>query len=291
MIPPALRTINVTSVASLMGAIEAAVPGDHIILADGSYDTTEWLESHSAETLLIRAKGTEQAPIVIAAKTVGSAEIKGPAGFRVSDASYVIIQGFKFTHSQDNSGSSDDIAIQCENCKNVRFTRNYFSLTTTTNIQSDWLGITSVESANNRIDHNTFANKQTLGVFVFILGSDGDMSRHNKIDHNYFHNQFNPGGNGGECLRIGNSVLAQKNAYATVEYNLFEKCNGDMESVTVKSSSNLIRSNTFRDNHGSLTLRHGNNNTVEGNFFLFGENGIRIYGHDHKIINNYLEGD
>lgn len=291
MIPPALRTTNVSSIASLMGAIAAAIPGEHIVLADGSYDTTKWLESHSAKTLLIRAKGTEQAPIVITAKSLGGAEIKGLAGFRVSNASYVIIQGFKFTHSQDNSETSDDMAIQCENCKNIRFTRNYFSLTTTTNVQSDWLGITSIESTNNRIDHNTFANKATDGVFVLILGSNDDVSRHNRIDHNYFYNQFNPGGNGGECLRIGNSVLALKNAYATVEYNLFEKCNGDMESVTVKSSSNLVRSNTFRDNHGSLTLRHGNNNTVEGNFFLYGENGIRIYGHDHKIINNYFEGD
>jgi poly(beta-D-mannuronate) lyase len=241
--------------------------------------------------LLIRAKGTEEAPIVISANSPGGAEITGPAGFRISDASYVIIQGFKFTHSQDNSGSSDDMAIQCENCKNVRFTRNYFSLTTNTNEMSDWLGITSMESTNNRIDHNTFENKATVGVFVLILGSNDDVSHHNRIDHNYFHNQLNSGGNGGECLRVGNSVVASKNAYTTVEYNLFEKCNGDMESVTVKSSSNIIRYNTFRDNHGSLTLRHGNNNTVDGNFFLYGENGIRIYGHDHKIINNYFEGN
>lgn len=274
-----------------MGAIAAAVPGDHIVLADGTYDTMEWLESHSANTLLISATGSEQAPIVVTAKSMGNAEIKGPAGFRVSDASYLIIQGFKFTHSQDNGGNSDDMAIQCENCKNVRFTRNYFSLTTSTNVQSDWLGITSMESTDNRIDHNTFANKATDGVFVLILGSNDDVSRHNRIDHNYFLNQLNPGGNSGECLRIGNSVLGLKNAYTTVEYNLFEKCNGDMESVTVKSSGNVIRSNTFRDNHGSLTLRHGNNNTVEGNFFLYGENGIRIYGHDHKIFNNYFEGD
>ena len=274
-----------------MGAIAAAIPGDHIILANGVYDTADWLESHSANTLLISATGTEEAPILVTAKSMGNSEIKGPAGFRVSDASYVIIQGFKFTHSQDNSGTSGDMAIQCENCKHVRFTRNYFSLTTSTNVQSDWLGITSMESTDNRIDHNTFANKATNGNFVLILGSNDDVSRHNRIDHNYFLNQLNPGGNGGECLRIGNSGLALKNAYSTVEFNLFEKCNGDMESVTVKSSGNIIRSNTFRDNHGSLTLRHGNNNTVEGNFFLYGENGIRIYGHDHKIINNYFEGN
>jgi len=63
-----------------------------------------------------------------------------------------------------------------------------------------------------------------------------------------------------------------------------------VESVTVKSSSNTLRENTFRNNQGSLTLRHGNDSIVDGNFFLDGQNGIRLYGHNHKIINNYFDG-
>jgi poly(beta-D-mannuronate) lyase len=273
-----------------MNAIAVAVPGDHIVLADGVYDTTSYLQSNGAKTLLIRSTGTATNPIVVKSSTIGGAEIKGPAGFEFNTASYVIVQGFKFTHSQDNSVFTNEMAVRCTDCTHVRFTRNHFELTTTTNGQSDWLGITSAGSMYNRIDHNIFANKATEGVFVLVLGSGGVVSKYNQIDHNYFHDQTYSGGNGGECMRIGNSEEGLKNAYATVEYNLFEKCNGDVEAVTIKSSNNTIRENTFRNNQGSLTLRHGNANVVDGNFFLDGKNGLRLYGHNHKIINNYFEG-
>ena len=89
-----------------------------------------------------------------------------------------------------------------------------------------------------------------------------------------------------------------------MEHNLFEDCDGDPEIVSVKSSDNIIRHNTFAASYGTLSLRHGNRNIVEGNYF-FGKDkaigtspagstlytgGIRIYGTDHMIINNYMEG-
>ena len=289
-LPTPLRTVNVDSITSLMSAIAVAKPGDHIVLADGVYDTASYLQSKGTKTLLIRSAGTANDPIVIRSATVGGAEIKGPAGFEFNTASYIIIQGFKFTHSQDNSVYTNEVAIRCSDCTHVRFTRNHFELTTTINGQSDWLAITSAGSMYNRVDHNTFANKATEGVFVLILGSNGILSRYNEIDHNYFHDQTYSAGNGGECMRIGNSEEGLTNAYTIVEFNLFEKCNGDVEAVTIKSSNNTIRENTFRNNQGSLTLRHGNENLVDGNFFLDGKNGIRLYGHNHKIINNYFEG-
>jgi poly(beta-D-mannuronate) lyase len=49
-----------------------------------------------------------------------------------------------------------------------------------------------------------------------------------------------------------------------------------------------VRYNTFRNNEGSLTFRHGNANTADGNTFVDGNNGIRVYGHDHRIVNNYF---
>jgi len=72
----------------------------------------------------------------------------------------------------------------------------------------------------------------------------------------------------------------------------------------VKSCDNIIRHNTFRKSYGTLSLRHGNRNLIQGNYF-FGDGkpmgtspagsdlytgGIRIYGTDHLIINNYMEG-
>src|SRR5690606_38757010 len=49
---------------------------------------------------------------------------------------------------------------------------------------------------------------------------------------------------------------------------------------------------TFRESKGTLTLRHGNRATVEGNFFLGNgvedTGGIRVIGEDHVIVNNYI---
>lgn len=284
-IPAPLRTVDVTSIDGLMNAIASAKPGDHIVLRDGTYDTTSWLDSHSAKNLLVKGiKGTSSDPIVITSQTIAGAEVKGAGGFRFNDVANLIIRGFKFTHSQDNAPFSDDTAIQCYLCDYVRFTRNQFELPTTANTSADWLSISADQSDHNRIDHNIFMNKKTKGVFVLIFG------KYTTMDHNYFHNQSYSGGNGGECVRIGNSEHALESYYSKIEYNLFEMCNGDMEAISVKSSRNTFSANTFRGNDGSLTFRHGNNNVADGNFFLDGENGIRSYGHGHKIINNYFGG-
>ena len=58
----------------------------------------------------------------------------------------------------------------------------------------------------------------------------------------------------------------------------------------MKSSGNTIRYNTIRNSLGGIVLRHGNDNRVEGNYLLAGDNGIRIYGNDHLIVNNYVAG-
>lgn len=215
---PALRTIQADSISSMMNAINVAKPGDHIILKDGVYDNTNWLTEHSSKNMLVEGKqGNAGAPIVIRAQTVGGAVITGQGGFRFSNVAYLVISGFKFNHSQDNSEVSDDSAIQCELCKFVRFTRNEFSLTTSTTIPSNWLQIISGLSEHNRIDHNTFRDKNTLGVFLLVVGSKNEMAKYTMIDHNFFFGQSNTAGNGGECLRVGNSALGLKSAFTTIE--------------------------------------------------------------------------
>jgi hypothetical protein len=76
-----------------------------------------------------------------------------------------------------------------------------------------------------------------------------------------------------------------------IEHNLFLRCTGENELITVKSGSNAIRYNTFLDSEGAqLTLRHGNENEVYGNV-LRGTAGIRIFGDRHRVFSNYLEGN
>lgn len=122
----------------------------------------------------------------------------------------------------------------------------------------------------------------------------------------YYHNHFrfnqNRATNEKETIRIGMSDLSLSAAFCTVENNLFEECDGDPEIISVKSCDNYIRNNTFLKCLGTVSLRHGDRTEVSGNFFLgqnktaefegstIGCGGVRVYGKDHKIFNNYFEG-
>jgi chondroitinase B-like protein/chitobiase/beta-hexosaminidase-like protein/Big-like domain-containing protein len=294
-LPEPLKTINVATIQELMAAANVARPGDHIVMKAGIYDTTPYFAANNVNRLLITVDGTATNPIVIRADAAGSVELTGPSSFYLNGASHVIIYGLKFTHSQDNSALTDDIALRCHNCEGVRFSHNVFALTTEfTNLaadvdkyHSDWLGITGM-SSNNRVDHNEFRDKYTRGVFLFLFGQNGIVVQNTLVDHNLFSGQLYQHGNGGECFRIGNSALGNAPGNMVMEYNTFEHCDGDREAITIKASNNIIRYNTFRNNEGSLTFRHGNANTADGNIFIDGNNGIRVYGHDHRIVNNYF---
>lgn len=287
--PEPLRVVNVDSLAALSDAIAGAIPGDRIIVKGGTYESTQHI--------LVQAEGTKTNPIVIMSEAVGAAELRGEYGFRVEGSRNIIISGFKFTHSQDNSASTDNIVFICDDCVDVRITRNTFALTTNYRgeadadsagrFMADWLGITG-SSSGNRIDNNSFLQKHTRGAFVLLLGDEGKVVQNTLVDHNLFSGQLYQHGNGGECFRIGNSALGNAPGNMIMEHNTFEHCDGDREAVSVKSSNNVIRYNAFRNNEGSLTFRHGNANTADGNIFIDGNNGIRVYGHDHRIVNNYF---
>ena len=76
-----------------------------------------------------------------------------------------------------------------------------------------------------------------------------------------------------------------------VEYCYFSNVGfGDSESISVKSTENLCRYNTFSNNpKGMLVFRHGYRNVAYGNFFMNGSGGIRIKeGSNHYIYNNYF---
>jgi poly(beta-D-mannuronate) lyase len=77
-------------------------------------------------------------------------------------------------------------------------------------------------------------------------------------------------------MSIGSSTVKRDPFESTVRYNLFEKCEGDTECITNKSSHNTYYRNTFRDNKGSLTLRRGSDNIVDSNVFVGSSNGIEF---------------
>jgi len=261
-------TITVSSIADLQTAINKAKPGDQLMLTDGVYTTTE--------DIIVNNKGIEKKPITIAAQNLGKAEITGKGGFSlVSPAAYITIRGFKFTHAASRAKTGIGTSF-------CRFTQNVFE---TPGVGEDL----TVAGSDQEVDYNTFQNKNALGRFIAIRGQGKQIAQRLHIHHNYFNSFSSQGGkNGAEAFQFGLSGFSLSSSNSIVEYNLFERCEGENELISVKASAVTLRYNTIRDCPAQFTLRHGNKSLIYGNYF-FNTPGLRIFGDDHLIYSNYFE--
>ncbi|MER5208354.1 polysaccharide lyase 6 family protein [Streptomyces sp. NPDC002825] len=258
----------VTSLTALQTAIDRAVPGDRIVVADGTYTVP------SGGSIDVSGRSG----ITIVSQTRGGAVLRGERSFVLDGASAVTISGFALRQS-------GTLAIPAGST-GIRLTRNDIRFADVDGL--DWV---LVEGDDAKIDRNHFHDRTTQGIFLVVDGPGTTaVAQRLHIFKNHFSHHLYTGANGGEAIRLGVSSRALSRADAVVEYNLFEHCDGDPEAVSVKSSGNTIRYNTIRDSQGGIVLRHGNGSTVEGNWLLGGKEGIRLYGNDHLIVNNHIAG-
>lgn len=276
-------------------AIKNAVAGDEIILAKGRYES----QSVTLDSII----GTAESPIIIRAEEIGADTLDIGTYFDFRQCSYITIQGFVINISE----KSTTFKLQASN--HIRITQNifngegeaYFKDDGVSRNSSVWISVQGkwdddiTMSHHNQIDHNLFLNKHTLGNMIKIDGTNElYVSQFDVIEYNHFLNMGPRAENEMEVIRVGWSAMSESDGFSQITNNLFEECNGDPEIISVKCNKNIISHNTFRRCQGTLSLRHGNESVVEGNFF-FGEyaegtGGVRIYGSDHVIINNYFEG-
>ncbi len=270
--PSRAATYHVDSLVSLQARIDAATPGDVITLKDGTYTTTA--------PIAIKAQGAPEKPIRVVAQTAGGVTIAGSDGFDlIAPAAYVEIDGLVFTHASGKTQIRPGAT-------HVRFTHNIFQA------QGDGAYLT-IAGEDAEVDRNEFRNKHTLGNMIDVRGTGSQVAQRVKIHDNYFHDFTSPGPgtNGAETIRFGLSGLSMSKGLGVIELNLFVRCVGENEMLSIKSGSNVIRNNTLLDSPGAqLTLRHGNENEVYGNY-VRGTDGIRIFGDRNKIHDNYLEGN
>lgn len=286
-----------TTAAQVRTALPAAQPGDTFLLADGNY-ALSWLK--------LSCQGTAEAPIVLMAQNTLSARVINSGCITLENAAYVEFHGLDF----DMSATSSFFKLQ--GAQHIRITRNRFQMSVDSEGQtSKWILVGDIwendqcASAYNRIDHNLFLNKADGGALIVIdgaHGTPGGISRHDRIDHNIFRNNGPRVANEKETIRVGVSDLSMDSSYTVIDHNLFEQCDGDPEVVSIKSCCNIVSDNTFRQCLGTLCLRHGFNNQATGNIFLgegktalyeqdtIGCGGIRIYGKDHTVTGNYMQG-
>ncbi|MFV3126534.1 chondroitinase-B domain-containing protein [Niveispirillum sp. KHB5.9] len=279
------RTLLARDPAQFQALLATAKPGDRLVLADGV-----WRDFR----IDFFAQGTEGAPITLAAQTPGKVILSGKSNLRLA-GSHLVVTGLVFRDGYTPTG--EVIAFRGEKgavASHSRVTETVIdAYNRPARQESDhWVAL---YGSDNRFDHNHIAGKTNQGAtLVVIRDPQYGLDNRHRIDRNYFGPRPSLGSNGGETIRVGTSHQSRSDSHTTVEYNYFERCDGEVEIISSKSGGNIYRGNVFMESAGALTLRHGNGNVVEDNVF-FGNarphtGGIRVINRDQIVRNNYLEG-
>ena len=286
----------VSTNSELNTAISSASAGTTIILADQIWTDVQ---------ISINKNGTSDNPIIIKAQTPGSVFFEGRSNISLG-GSYIIFEGVIFQNASGLITSGDKLEPiiefrdtsnnDCVNChvRNIKID-SYNGSTSQETLKFKWI---IIYGEYNEVSYSSFIGKNGVGSIIND-NHNNSTPDYSKIHHNYFadrvpvNNDVN-GLNDQDAIRIGVSTTSLSDSFTEVYDNFFNNWSGEVEIISNKSGSNKYYNNTFRDYQGTLTLRHGNNTEVFGNYF-FGDNnafsgGVRVIGEDHKVYNNYFEG-
>lgn len=276
--------ILVSSASEISSALSSADPGDVLIMTNGTW---------SNQQIRFIANGTASQPITLRAQTPGQVILTGSSTLEIA-GEHLIVDGLYF---KDGVLEAGDHLIQfrrgSSSARNCRLTNTAVENVNNPDIEERFFWV-SMYGTDNRVDHCRFDGFVNRGVTLVIWD---DWPNRHTIERNHFVDRPRYTGpedaNGFETIRIGTSDVSSFSSQAVVNENLFERCDGEAEIVSNKTHDNTYTRNTFLESKGTLTLRHGNNALVEGNFFL-GNNvsltgGVRIIGEDHTVRNNYFE--
>jgi hypothetical protein len=255
-LPPPLRTITVTSQGALDSAKAAALPGDHIIMSDGSYNLGQ-----------ITKGGTEANPVVFKAANNQGVTITGFAGM---SGSHVRLWGMDLSGSpQPRIAGSHFWAIRCKIRKSWRVDESFARF---------WY-------CDCQIPNN--ANSRCI---EFDIGRNATDYHVYKC---YFHDSHNTSGNNFEEMvqcGFGNSNT-NKQQRGLIEECLFKNIgqgNTSSETIGIKGSGVTVLRCTY-DNARLINVRHGAGNQIEL-CHLKGVSGINARDADTLVLNNRCIG-
>ena len=189
----------VTDQAAYGSALNNLQPGDELVLKNGTWQDFE---------MLFTGTGTAEQPITLRAETPGQVIISGTSNLQLA-GDHLVVSGLVFRDGA--SPTRDVIAFRREPgalANHSRLTQtvieNFSKRERTT--EDRWIAL---YGKNNRVDHSYFAGKTNKGP-TLVVRLDEPESRENNhvVEHNFFGRRPSIGGNGGETLRIGVSLLA-----------------------------------------------------------------------------------
>ncbi|MDP5099697.1 MAG: polysaccharide lyase 6 family protein [Nonlabens sp.] len=277
------QTIPAADIVQLAKAIKNAKPGDTIVMAN-----QEWKDVD----IKFKAAGTAEKPIILRSQTPGKVKLTGSSTLRIG-GEYLEVHGLWFENG--NVGTSSVVKFQADSetpANNTRLT-NCAIINVNPDTRETTNYYIALHGKNNRVDHCSLLGKLNKGPALAVR-LENSIDNNHRIDHNYFGERLPLGFNGGETIRIGTSDYSKQSSKTLVENNFFERCSGEIEIISIKSAYNIIRNNLILESEGTITLRHGDYNLVEGNVII-GNNlpetgGIRMINKGNIVRNNILIG-
>lgn len=260
-------------------------PGDIVVLANG-----EWRDFE----IVFAGKGTKTKPIKLISETPGRVIISGKSNLKIG-GSYMLVTGLVFRNGYSPTGeviafrrSKEDVATDSRVTEIVIDHFNQLDRYKT----DYWV---AMDGKRNRFDHSNLVGKANDGVTLAVrLDLETSKQNGHRIDHNYFGPRPVLGSNGGETIRIGTSRESMFDSATVIENNVFDRTDGEVEIISIKSGANVVRGNLFLESRGAVVLRHGDGNLIERNVFL-GKGkehagGVRVINRNQIVRSNYMEG-
>ncbi|MBR2424704.1 MAG: fimbrillin family protein [Tidjanibacter sp.] len=279
-------TYTISSVAEL-NELKPLLDGDEIVWKNGTYanvnitlDTTEAIESG----------------ITFRAESNGGVIFTSNSSLQVK-TSKTTVKGF---HWKDPVIDGEHLVRFFTGTSDCTLTECAITGSNTAEDYSRNCKWVSLNGSGHTVEKCSFLDKRDRGALI-VVWFDAGVTPNHTIRNNHFTRPsmlIDPTdgdpANEQECIRIGDSANSLSDGGVTVSGNYFYRCYGESaEVVSSKSCANAYSGNYFHECKGTLTLRHGNGCTVEGNYFL-GNNveesgGVRIIGKDHIVRGNHFE--
>ncbi|MFZ4455936.1 MAG: polysaccharide lyase 6 family protein [Bacteroidales bacterium] len=282
-------TYKVADISEFKEKVKHAVAGDSIVLRNGVWKDAQ---------LVFKGNGENGKCISLVAETQGKVFLQGKSCLNLS-GDYLFVSGLVFNNGYSPKGvvidfrtSSKEYAYNCvvSECVIDRYNQPV------KDSADHWV---CFWGKMNKVEYCYLGGKTNVGTTMVVWPNDSNSTNNGHLIYrNYFGTRPRLGSNGGESIRIGTSTVCTNSSKTIVDGNYFERCNGEVEVISNKSCDNIFVNNTFLECEGNLVLRHGNNATVAGNWFIGNgkeyTGGVRIINEGHKIYNNFfykLRGD
>ncbi len=288
-LPKPRRSITVSTVEEFEQALKKVTAGDEIVLTKGNWSDVE---------LNINVDGKKGRMIYIRGEDPKKCIIDGTSQINIG-GDYVYLHQMTFkgcvATSPSRKGSIVSFRTNSKNeANNSVISDCHFDSCVPEDKSFDDVWI-NLYGTHNTVQYCTMEGKDNMGLYI-VVWHKNDKADYHVIQNNYFTRpkSYNREQNGQEIIRIGDSNNSLTDSCCTIADNFFYQCNGEIEIISIKSGKNTVRGNTFLECQGAVTLRHGNNNTVENNLFIANgverAGGVRIINKGQQVINNYFYG-